>query len=70
MVSRTHGKTATSRPIPTDESALISEALRIASTTIREGAASLEKVFPKSPLVERSRVFAEQMDALRTAMDA
>lgn len=69
MKSSLRDKAATSRPIPTDESALIVEALRIASGTIRESADALERIFPTSPLVERSRVFAEQMSDLRTRME-
>lgn len=74
--SKTAPKTATSRaihgtgngPINGDDSALQLEALRIASVHLDESAAQMEVVFPLSPMVERLRVFADNMRDLASRM--
>lgn len=63
--SRTPVKTATSPAIRPAEWALISEALRIASDDIAQSAATLERLYPTSPLVERTRIYAESMKDIR-----
>lgn len=79
-VSQGHG-TATSPTIPqthgigkgmiqSDDDALMLEALRIASAHLVESAESLDNLMPGAPLVERMRVFAEQMDSLHTRLSA
>lgn len=80
-MSRGSGKEATERAIPlthgvgngainSDDDALMLEALRIASTHLSESADSLDVLMPGAPLVERMRVFAEQMDNLHGRMSA
>lgn len=66
----THGKTATSRHIPTDETALIIEALRLAVVSINESVAVLEVRFPSSHLLESLRTYAERMTDLRKKLEA
>lgn len=81
MKSVTKGSGTTSPVIPnthgmgqgmisTDDDALMLEALRIASAHLTESAESLEGLMPGAPLVERMRVFAEQMDSLHTRLSA
>lgn len=63
-------KTATSLSFTSTELMLIHEALRIASTEIAESAATLERIYPTSPLVERTRIYAEQMSDIRERIEA
>lgn len=64
------GKQRTSATLSDDDTALISEALRIAAFEIRTTVGTLAQVWPTSPLVERLNVCAEQMTDLRQRIDA
>jgi hypothetical protein len=63
-------KMAPSLSFSSTELMLIHEALRIASDDIAVSASALEKVYPTSPLVERTRIYAEQMQDLRERIEA
>lgn len=63
-------KTATAPTFSDDETALISESLRIASTELEMSVLTLARMWPTSPLVERMRVYAERMRDIRTRIDA
>lgn len=70
MVRQIKPQTAPSLSFSSTELMLIHEALRIASDDIAESAAALERIYPTSPLVERTRIYAEQMQDLRERIDA
>lgn len=60
------GNTATCNHLVAEgDEGLIIEALRIAAQTLRDTADSLGKLWPTSPMIERLRIAAEQMNALR-----
>lgn len=63
--SRMTPKTAHSPTLRPADWALVSEALRIASDDLALSAASLERLYPTSPLVERTRIYAESMKDIR-----
>ncbi len=56
--------------IVSDDTALILEALRLASVDLRETAAGLARRLPDSLLIDRLNVFADQMDDLHTRLSA
>lgn len=68
VIPSTHG--TGNGMIESDDDALMLEALRIASAHLTESAESLEGLMPGAPLVERMRVFAEQMDGLHARLSA
>ncbi len=57
------------RTIQTDDGALTIEALRIATQSLLQTADDAELVWPTSPLVERLRLFAQQMTDLREKLE-
>lgn len=65
IVPKTTANTALALTFSHAELALISEALRIASEDIAANAANLERVYPTSPLIERTRIYAESMKDIR-----
>lgn len=68
VIPSTHG--TGNGMIESDDDALMLEALRIASAHLSESADSLDGLMPGAPLVERMRVFAEQMDRLHARLSA
>ena len=56
---------------PSEEDiAIVLDALRIARDTLSETADKAERAYPTSPLVERLRIGAEQMEDLRSKLDS
>lgn len=53
-----------------EDIALISEALRIASTELEVNVLVFARLWPASPLVERMNVYAERMNDLRQQIEA
>lgn len=64
------GKRATPLTFSDDDTALLSEALRIAVMDILRVARIADLRMPKSLLIERLRIAAEQMTDLRERIDA